>query len=133
MDQKTVRIKVAEVVIDVTFRYPYSERFFTDYLYEGDEESAFHVVATVEMIERERGLSRRPKGRPGPLENTAIFRAIAEEMPKHGAMLVHGSTIGVDGEAYCFIAPSGTGKSTHTRLWRQLLSDDHDVVMINDD
>ncbi|MBQ8427284.1 MAG: hypothetical protein IJX16_05955 [Clostridia bacterium] len=37
----------------------------------------------------------------------------------------------VDGNAYLFTAPSGTGKSTHTRLWRELLGDK--AVMINDD
>ena len=37
----------------------------------------------------------------------------------------------VDGEAVMFLAPSGTGKSTHTRLWRQVYGDR--VTMINDD
>ena len=37
----------------------------------------------------------------------------------------------VDGEAYLFTAPSGTGKSTHTRLWREMLGER--AVMINDD
>ena len=37
----------------------------------------------------------------------------------------------VDGKAYLFTAPSGTGKSTHARLWREMLGDR--VVMINDD
>ena len=37
----------------------------------------------------------------------------------------------VDGEGYLFAAPSGTGKSTHAGLWRQLLGDR--VIMINDD
>jgi hypothetical protein len=37
----------------------------------------------------------------------------------------------VDGCAYLFTAPSGTGKSTHTRLWRELLGDK--AVMVNDD
>ena len=37
----------------------------------------------------------------------------------------------VDGNAYLFTAPSGTGKSTHTRLWREMLGDK--AVMINDD
>jgi hypothetical protein len=37
----------------------------------------------------------------------------------------------VDGNAYLFTAPSGTGKSTHARLWRELLGDR--VKMINDD
>ena len=35
------------------------------------------------------------------------------------------------GKAYMFTAPSGTGKSTHARLWRKMLPER--AVMINDD
>jgi len=37
----------------------------------------------------------------------------------------------VDGKGYLFTAHSGTGKSTHTRLWRQAFGDR--AVMVNDD
>ena len=37
----------------------------------------------------------------------------------------------LDGEAYLFTALSGTGKSTHTALWRKRFGDR--VTMINDD
>ena len=37
----------------------------------------------------------------------------------------------VDGKAYLFTAPCGTGKSTHTRLWRELFGDR--AAMVNDD
>ena len=33
------------------------------------------------------------------------------------AFLLHAAVIAVDGEAYAFLAPSGTGKSTHICLW----------------
>ena len=52
-------------------------------------------------------------------------------MPDYDTMLFHGSAVAVDGEAYLFIARSGTGKSTHTRLWRELLGDR--AMMVNDD
>ena len=65
------------------------------------------------------------------LETLAVYRKIAEYLPKDGTVLFHGSAIAVDGEAYLFAAKSGTGKSTHARLWRELLGDR--AVMINDD
>ena len=37
----------------------------------------------------------------------------------------------MDGVAYLFTAKSGTGKSTHTRLWREMFGDR--AVMVNDD
>ena len=45
--------------------------------------------------------------------------------------LFHGSVIAVDGEGYLFTAQSGTGKSTHTRLWREYFGER--AVMVNDD
>ena len=67
----------------------------------------------------------------GYLETLAMYRKIAEAMPARGAVLVHGSCVAVDGAAYLFCAPSGTGKSTHTRLWRELLGER--AMMVNDD
>ena len=50
----------------------------------------------------------------------------------HAGMMLHASAIAVDGKAYLFSADSGVGKSTHTRLWRQVFGDER-VTMINDD
>ena len=46
-------------------------------------------------------------------------------------MMLHSSAVVMDGRAYLFTANSGTGKSTHTRLWRQVFGDR--AVMVNDD
>lgn len=76
------------------------------------------------------GMPRRVWG-SGYLETLAVYRSIAEQMVSRGTMLFHGSAISVDGAGYIFTAKSGTGKSTHVRLWRQLLGSR--AVMINDD
>ncbi len=76
------------------------------------------------------GIVRPPK-REGYLEELAVYRKIAEKMLDYDMFLFHGSVVSVDGEGYIFTAVSGTGKSTHTELWRQLLGDR--AVMINDD
>ena len=74
----------------------------------------------------------RPRTFTDPfLERAAIQRAFAEYLFDFGILPVHGSTLAADGKAYLFAARSGTGKSTHTRLWKQLLGDR--VFMINDD
>lgn len=65
------------------------------------------------------------------LETLAVYRKIAEWMPMYNTLLFHGSVIAVDGKAYLFTAKSGTGKSTHTRLWREYFGER--AVMINDD
>ena len=46
--------------------------------------------------------------------------------------LLHASAVVVDGVAYCFSAPSGTGKSTHTNLWLEVFKN-KGAYIINDD
>ena len=67
----------------------------------------------------------------GYLETLAVYRKIAEAMPARDTILMHGSCVAVDGKAYLFCAPSGTGKSTHVSLWRELLGGR--AVVVNDD
>lgn len=50
----------------------------------------------------------------------------------YNGMMLHSAAIGWKGRAYLFSAPSGTGKSTHTRMWQELYGEDS-VVPINDD
>lgn len=67
----------------------------------------------------------------GYLETLAVYRRIAEQMLTWDTMLFHGSVIAVDGVGYLFTAKSGTGKSTHTRLWRETFGER--AMMVNDD
>ena len=50
---------------------------------------------------------------------------------KHNGIMLHSSAVVVDGFAYLFSADSGTGKSTHTRLWLEYLKEK--AFVINDD
>ena len=65
------------------------------------------------------------------LESLALYRKLCEKMLEYDTYLMHCSAVAVDGNAYLFTAPSGTGKSTHTRLWREYFKDQ--AVMVNDD
>lgn len=55
------------------------------------------------------------------------------------AIAIHSSVIEIEGRGVLFLGESGTGKSTHTRLWREsiegarLLNDDSPIVRIIDD
>ena len=58
----------------------------------------------------------------------AIHRKIAEWLPLHNAFVLHSACFDVDGVGVAFAAHSGTGKTTHMRLWQQLLGDKMTVV-----
>lgn len=65
------------------------------------------------------------------LETIAVQRKVTEGLFGFDTLLFHGSVVAVDGQAYLFTAKSGTGKSTHTRFWRETFGDR--AVMVNDD
>ena len=65
------------------------------------------------------------------LERAAIQRKVARHLLTRDTILIHGSAVAVDGMGYLFTAKCGTGKSTHTRLWREVFG--NRAVMINDD
>jgi hypothetical protein len=70
--------------------------------------------------------------------NNALMMAFSFASAQMGTMLMHASVIRCDGRGYLMTAPSGTGKSTHTRLWYDnipgcdLMNDDNPVVRIID-
>ena len=54
------------------------------------------------------------------------------QLMRFEGMMLHSSAIVMDGYAYLFSAPCGTGKSTHTTMWREAFGSDR-VLMLNDD
>lgn len=108
--------------------------------YRTGKEPLFTIRTTAEDIENEGVRSdnnRKHEGLPeyhfpAPyLETLAVYRQIATRFIEQNVLLMHGSVIAVDGEGYMFTALSGTGKSTHVRLWRELFGPR--AVMVNDD
>ena len=92
--------------------------------YESKREPDFFITVTDEEIRREEianSRNGRCKFSPDAMELGAIQRKIVSCLSSRGILLFHGSGICVDGRTYIFTAPSGTGKSTHSRLWRKLL------------
>lgn len=77
------------------------------------------------------GTFQRDQQSQGLVDGTVIQEKIAGQLLERDTLLLHGSTVAVDGQSYLFTAPCGTGKSTHTRLWREVLCDR--AVMVNDD
>ena len=132
------KIKMAGHTIRVQSLFPETGDFLKEYHTEAEPE--FDVVTEKEDIEYERRKSEAEDKKEGIpiryftdeyLETLAVYRRIAEQMLSYDTILFHGSVIAVDGEGYLFTAKSGTGKSTHTRLWRENFGDR--AVMVNDD
>ena len=120
--------RIAEINIEIVSLYDRVHALCRDYQTDGAPELA--VTVTEADIARERETADGPYP-DDYLETLAVYRQIAEAMPARDTLLLPGSAVAADGVGYLFTAPSGTGKSTHARLWRELLGER--AVMINDD
>jgi len=58
-------------------------------------------------------------------------RQFYTELLHFNGFYLHASAVAYEGRAYLFSADSGTGKSTHTRLWQRVFGED--VKIFNDD
>lgn len=132
------KLLLAGRIISVSVGFEATKDFCQKYLCDGVAD--FSVEVTADDVAAERIKSRRERELEGLppyefpdqyLETLALYRKIAEGLVDYGVILFHGSAIEMDGRAYIFTAKSGTGKSTHTRLWRKVYGDR--VKMINDD
>lgn len=64
----------------------------------------------------------------GYLETVCCYRKAATALLDRDIFVMHGSVVELDGEGYAFLAPSGVGKTTQTRLWQQHFGDRLRVV-----
>ena len=131
-------LKIAGHTAAVTSLFESTPQYFRPYLTADNPE--FSITVTREHIDFEQADLLEEAHRDGfkprvftdPfLERAAIQRAFAEFLFAHNILLFHGSAVAVDAEGYLFTAHSGTGKSTHTRLWREVFGSG--AVMVNDD
>ena len=61
--------------------------------------------------------SKQPHLSDEDCEYMSTGASFYKQLMNHGGIMLHSSAVVVDGRAYLFSAPCGTGKSTHTKLW----------------
>ena len=118
-------IQIAGVPIGIDNRYPYVREQCCGYMVEGVE-PAFTVRVTDEEIRREQ--DNDPFAPEDYCEDLCIYRAICCRLARYDAFLMHSSVVEMDGVAYAFAAPSGTGKTTHTLLWLEHFGEKAKIV-----
>ena len=120
-------VGLADKYIEINSVYDELKNFFKDYLVT-DVTPDFSVSLNQEDISAEQEVTSENQFSPTYLETLALLRKLAEILPSHNRILMHGASISYNEHAYLFTAPSGTGKSTHIRLWKKYLGDDVKIV-----
>ncbi len=134
--------ELADVSFEVRCIYPQTKERFRDYLTKRVPE--FTVDTSDDEYIKIRDMLYGPWFRSaapvavsavaenGPcIEEDVVHWMLDRMLSPYGVFHLHSSAVSLDGEAYLFTAPSGTGKSTHTGLWREAFGSR--TWMINDD
>lgn len=127
--------RIADFYIDIKTIYARTEAFCKEYLCSCAPYIDFSVEVTPEDIEAEREHARQQGERVFSLpryEPMALYRKICAHILSKNAFLIHGAVIEYEGKGYLFTAKSGTGKTTHIRLWQQVFGADK-VTIVNGD
>ena len=123
-----VRVKIAEICIEVNNRYEYFEHMVKDYL--TDETPELFIGVSNEDIDAEIEQAETICT-PQYAEFIAIYRKIAEAIYMFDGIVFHGCALAIVNEGYIITARRGVGKTTHSRLWRKAFADS--VRCINGD
>ncbi len=124
-------MEVAGCVLSARVQFDTTRAFCRDYLSEKAPEFILEVIPEDIAAEGQRPTEDGAQYPDAYLETVALQRKLTERLFSRNVLLFHGSVVAVDGAAYLFTAKSGTGKSTHTALWRQELGER--AVIVNDD
>ena len=121
--------------VECDFRFPTMNSRAERYLCGGGV-PAITIPFSQQNIDRLRAAQPHLSGDECEIIQTA--ESFYYSLLRFGGFMLHSSAVVVDGEAYLFSAPSGTGKSTHTALWlelfggrAQILNDDKPAVMVS--
>ena len=130
-----ITVEIAGAAARILCRYRENFEFLLPYA--TTKEAQFTVEVGEADVEFSKELLKRSFGEPRQpyndcfLENLSIQNMLSRKLLDDGVLQIHGSALCMDGEGYIFTAPSGTGKSTHARFWRETFGER--VWMINDD
>ena len=131
-------MEIAGLAVGVQPLFPFTKEYCKAFFTQKEPEVTVQLteedLCFEQMLLEREALEEGLKIRKFPesfLERSAIQRRVADCLLERDVLMMHGSTVSVDGKAYLFTAPCGTGKSTHTRLWRELFGER--AQMVNDD
>jgi hypothetical protein len=123
------KIKVADVNVEINYRYETMQKQCEAYKCDFEKTNIKIDIPDEDLLEYQKSA---PHLTLNDLEYVYTGASFYEAFLYFNGFLLHSSGICKDGYAYLFSADPGTGKSTHTSLWRKYFGDD-DVKIINDD
>ena len=121
--------EIAGIRFQTDLADPYTRQYIADYRIEADN-APETLNVTQEDIAFEREI--QPEAPEGMLISVALCRKLSKLLLyRYNGIFLHAAALLYKGKAYMFVAPSGTGKTTHIMLWKKCLGDA--VAVLNGD
>ena len=123
-----LKINLANMIIHIQGVYDTLGEYCKEYIATGKEKEDFTIIVTNEDIQNERKSSEYEEKSDNYIEIIMTLLKIADELPDRNKFLMHGAVVAWKNTGYIFTAPSGTGKTTHARLWKKYLGSDVEII-----
>ena len=117
-------VNFAELYIKIHTHYDYMENYCKDYIVQSDTYD-FEVYPDEHYLSI---MNNDPNFSDAYCESISLYEEIAKKLPYYNAFVFHGASITYKDKGLLFTAPSGTGKTTHIKLWRQYFKSDVDII-----
>lgn len=126
--QEVLKYRIADFPVKMNCQSSYLKRLCRPYLSVWEEMEEIDLCYSDEQWE----CSRQAGSSLAMFEYNFTAGKFVDEIITQDAFCYHSSALSVDGEGILFSADSGTGKSTHSRLWKEFMKE-HEVINLNDD
>ena len=122
--------KIAECVTEYNPIYEYLGNKMKGYRWDKKEETDISLTLTEAVCHLKQ--QQQPHLTLGECEYIYAGMEFYTKLLLHEGMMLHASAVAMEGKCYLFSAPSGTGKSTHTKQWQKFFGEEK-AEIINDD
>lgn len=122
------KINLASMIIRIQGIYDTLREYCREYITTENDMEDFTIKITSENIQQERNRYDYGDNSDNYVEIIMALLKIADELPERNKFLFHGALVAWKQNGYIFTAPSGTGKTTHVRLWKKYLGSDVEII-----
>lgn len=121
--------RIADITVDLGYKYDRLKKQSAAYVINEDVKPDMTIYLSDAFLEQKQ--KENPHLSIEDCEYIFTSSVFYTGMLQYGGFMLHSSAVILDGKAYLFSAPSGTGKSTHTGLWQEVFGDRAQIL--NDD
>lgn len=121
-----MKIRLADIVIEVDNKYDEIVKRCKDYLVDDSEETQIKIEITPEERDLVKSWYVDNEGETvddAYAEFDYMRQKYGRKLPQFDALLLHACLVEMDGVGYAFSANSGVGKSTHAGLWKKVFKE----------